>query len=102
MKVVEAHLRVRYAETDQMGVAYHANYLLADPHPAMWKSCSLPYPPSLRPKASARASFAAKEPFATSEHPPRRESRICEYEPAVAVGDLFGRVWPWFLHLWGP
>ena len=23
-----AHVRVRYAETDQMGVVYHANYLV--------------------------------------------------------------------------
>jgi acyl-CoA thioester hydrolase len=28
MKIVEARLRVRYAETDQMGVVYHANYLI--------------------------------------------------------------------------
>lgn len=28
MKVVEARVRVRYAETDQMGVVYHANYLV--------------------------------------------------------------------------
>src|ERR1700722_11727451 len=27
MNYVEARLRVRYAETDQMGVVYHANYL---------------------------------------------------------------------------
>lgn len=27
-KVVEARIRVRYAETDQMGVVYHANYLI--------------------------------------------------------------------------
>ena len=26
--VGEAHVRVRYAETDQMGVVYHANYLV--------------------------------------------------------------------------
>jgi acyl-CoA thioester hydrolase len=26
--VVETHLRVRYAETDAMGVVYHANYLV--------------------------------------------------------------------------
>jgi len=26
--VVEARVRVRYAETDQMGIAYHANYLV--------------------------------------------------------------------------
>lgn len=25
---VESHLRVRYAETDQMGVVYHTNYLI--------------------------------------------------------------------------
>jgi acyl-CoA thioester hydrolase len=25
---VESHVRVRYAETDQMGVVYHANYLV--------------------------------------------------------------------------
>ena len=25
---METHVRVRYAETDQMGVAYHANYLV--------------------------------------------------------------------------
>jgi YbgC/YbaW family acyl-CoA thioester hydrolase len=28
MDVVEARVRVRYAETDQMGVVYHANYLV--------------------------------------------------------------------------
>jgi acyl-CoA thioester hydrolase len=28
MEAVEARVRVRYAETDQMGVAYHANYLV--------------------------------------------------------------------------
>ena len=28
MLSVETRLRVRYAETDQMGVAYHANYLV--------------------------------------------------------------------------
>ena len=28
MKSVEARLRVRYAETDQMGIVYHANYLV--------------------------------------------------------------------------
>jgi acyl-CoA thioester hydrolase len=28
MPYVDAHLRVRYAETDQMGVVYHANYLI--------------------------------------------------------------------------
>jgi acyl-CoA thioester hydrolase len=28
MHSVEARLRVRYAETDQMGVVYHANYLV--------------------------------------------------------------------------
>ncbi|NYF79656.1 acyl-CoA thioesterase [Granulicella arctica] len=27
-KVIEARVRVRYAETDQMGVVYHANYLV--------------------------------------------------------------------------
>jgi acyl-CoA thioester hydrolase len=27
-KIVEALVRVRYAETDQMGVVYHANYLV--------------------------------------------------------------------------
>jgi acyl-CoA thioester hydrolase len=27
-KVVEAQVRVRYAETDQMGVVHHANYLV--------------------------------------------------------------------------
>ena len=27
-KFVEARVRVRYAETDQMGVVYHANYLV--------------------------------------------------------------------------
>jgi acyl-CoA thioester hydrolase len=27
-KVAEARVRVRYAETDQMGVVYHANYLV--------------------------------------------------------------------------
>jgi acyl-CoA thioester hydrolase len=27
-RVVSAELRVRYAETDQMGVVYHANYLV--------------------------------------------------------------------------
>ena len=27
-KVSEARIRVRYAETDQMGVVYHANYLV--------------------------------------------------------------------------
>lgn len=28
MEVVETRVRVRYAETDQMGVVYHANYLV--------------------------------------------------------------------------
>jgi acyl-CoA thioester hydrolase len=28
MEPVETHLRVRYAETDQMGVVYYANYLV--------------------------------------------------------------------------
>jgi len=28
MAPVETRLRVRYAETDQMGVVYHANYLI--------------------------------------------------------------------------
>ena len=28
MNVVETRVRVRYAETDQMGVVYHANYLV--------------------------------------------------------------------------
>ena len=28
MQTVEARVRVRYAETDQMGVVYHANYLI--------------------------------------------------------------------------
>ena len=28
MKHVESRLRVRYAETDQMGIAHHANYLV--------------------------------------------------------------------------
>ena len=28
MHIVETRLRVRYAETDQMGVVYHANYLV--------------------------------------------------------------------------
>src|SRR6202162_5506303 len=28
MPCVDARLRVRYAETDQMGVVYHANYLI--------------------------------------------------------------------------
>src|ERR1700680_2802362 len=28
MSIVEARVRVRYAETDQMGVVYHANYLV--------------------------------------------------------------------------
>jgi acyl-CoA thioester hydrolase len=28
MRTHEARLRVRYAETDQMGVVYHANYLI--------------------------------------------------------------------------
>jgi len=28
MKVHKTHLKVRYAETDRMGVVYHANYLI--------------------------------------------------------------------------
>lgn len=28
MKTIETRVRVRYAETDQMGIAYHANYLV--------------------------------------------------------------------------
>ena len=28
MDFIETRLRVRYAETDQMGVVYHANYLV--------------------------------------------------------------------------
>lgn len=28
MQPVETHIRVRYAETDQMGVVYYANYLI--------------------------------------------------------------------------
>ena len=28
MEPVATHLRVRYAETDQMGVVYHTNYLV--------------------------------------------------------------------------
>src|SRR5438874_10717760 len=28
MEPVETHLRVRYAETDQMGIVYYANYLI--------------------------------------------------------------------------
>jgi acyl-CoA thioester hydrolase len=28
METVEARVRVRYAETDQMGVVYHSNYLI--------------------------------------------------------------------------
>jgi acyl-CoA thioester hydrolase len=28
MNIVETRVRVRYAETDQMGVVYHANYLV--------------------------------------------------------------------------
>jgi acyl-CoA thioester hydrolase len=28
MNKVEARLRVRYAETDQMGIVYHANYII--------------------------------------------------------------------------
>jgi len=28
MEPVDSHLRVRYAETDQMGVVYYANYLI--------------------------------------------------------------------------
>jgi acyl-CoA thioester hydrolase len=28
LRVVESRVRVRYAETDQMGVVYHANYLV--------------------------------------------------------------------------
>ena len=28
MKVAEKQIEVRYAETDQMGVVYHANYLV--------------------------------------------------------------------------
>lgn len=28
MSIVEARIRVRYAETDQMGIVYHANYLI--------------------------------------------------------------------------
>src|SRR6478672_8366278 len=28
LPTVEAHIRVRYAETDQMGVVYYANYLV--------------------------------------------------------------------------
>jgi acyl-CoA thioester hydrolase len=27
-RIVESHLRVRYAETDSMGIVYHANYLV--------------------------------------------------------------------------
>ena len=27
-KIIETCIRVRYAETDQMGVVYHANYLV--------------------------------------------------------------------------
>jgi acyl-CoA thioester hydrolase len=28
LKIVETRLRVRYAETDQMGIVYHSNYLI--------------------------------------------------------------------------
>ena len=28
MEAIETRLRVRYAETDQMGVVYYANYLI--------------------------------------------------------------------------
>lgn len=44
-KVVETRLRVRYAETDQMGVVYHANYLvwMEVGRVEYWRSAGLRY-----------------------------------------------------------
>lgn len=45
MKTVEARVRVRYAETDQMGVVYHANYLvwMEVGRVEYWRSAGLRY-----------------------------------------------------------
>ncbi len=45
MQIDETRIRVRYAETDQMGVVYHANYLvwMEVGRVAYCKSCGLEY-----------------------------------------------------------
>jgi acyl-CoA thioester hydrolase len=45
MQAVEARVRVRYAETDQMGVVYHANYLvwMEVGRVEYWRSAGLRY-----------------------------------------------------------
>jgi acyl-CoA thioester hydrolase len=45
MSFVETRLRVRYAETDQMGVVYHANYLvwMEVGRVEYWRSAGLRY-----------------------------------------------------------
>ena len=45
MPAVETRVRVRYAETDQMGVVYHANYLvwMEIGRVEYWRACGLRY-----------------------------------------------------------
>jgi acyl-CoA thioester hydrolase len=101
VRVVRTDLRVRYSETDQMGIVYHANYLVwFEIGRTEWcRAAGYPYAdmeragffiPVTRVEGTFRRSSSYDDPIAIFTHMQRLSSRGCTF--VYAIRDPEGRV----------
>ena len=101
MRVVRTDLRVRYSETDQMGIVYHAHYLVwFEIGRTEWcRSAGLPYAemersglyiPVTRVECSFRGRSSYDDPVVVSTRMTALGGRGCTfaYEVNSSAGDL--------------
>ena len=101
MRTVETRLRVRYSETDQMGIVYHANYLVwFEIGRTEWcRAAGLPYAdmeragifiPVTRVEGSFRRSSSYDDPIVIFTRMESLSSRGCSfaYEIQNPEGEL--------------
>jgi acyl-CoA thioester hydrolase len=101
LRVVRTELRVRYSETDQMGIVYHANYLVwFEIGRTEWcRAAGLPYAdmeragifiPVTRVEGSFRRSSSYDDPIVIETRMAELSSRGCTFAYAITnpAGDL--------------
>ncbi|HEY1249801.1 MAG TPA: thioesterase family protein [Thermoanaerobaculia bacterium] len=94
MRIVRTDLRVRYSETDQMGIVYHANYLVwFEIGRTEWcRAAGYPYAdmeragffiPVTRVEGTFRRSSSYDDPITILTHMSRLSSRGCTFAYAI-------------------
>jgi acyl-CoA thioester hydrolase len=101
VRTVRSDLRVRYSETDQMGIVYHANYLVwFEIGRTEWcRAAGYPYAdmerkgffiPVTRVEGTFRRSSSYDDPIVIVTHMARLSSRGCTF--AYSIQDPDGRL----------